>query len=101
MAERIRLWPFLIFVVFLTGIFYPISGSWKWGEGWLDALGFADFAGSTIVHSVGGWAALVGAIVLGPRLGKYKGGRVNPMPGSNLALGDTGHIYPVDGLVWV
>ena len=90
LAERIRLWPFLIFVVFLTGIFYPISGSWKWGEGWLDALGFADFAGSTIVHSVGGWAALVGAIVLGPRLGKYKGGRVNPMPGSNLALATLG-----------
>lgn len=90
LAERIKLWPFLIFVVVLTGILYPISGSWKWGEGWLDAAGFNDFAGSTIVHSVGGWAALAGAIVLGPRLGKYKDGRVNPMPGSNLALATLG-----------
>ncbi|MEM8655157.1 MAG: ammonium transporter [Pseudomonadota bacterium] len=90
LAERIKLWPFLIFVVVLTGIMYPISGSWKWGGGWLDAAGFQDFAGSTVVHSVGGWAALAGAIVLGPRLGKYKDGRVNPMPGSNLALATLG-----------
>ena len=90
LAERIKLWPFLIFVVVLTGILYPISGSWKWGGGWLDAAGFNDFAGSTIVHSVGGWAALAGAIILGPRLGKYKDGRVNPMPGSNLALATLG-----------
>ncbi len=89
-AERIKLWPFLIFVVVLTGLMYPISGSWKWGGGWLDAAGFQDFAGSTVVHSVGGWAALAGVIVLGPRLGKYKDGRVNPMPGSNLALATLG-----------
>jgi Amt family ammonium transporter len=90
LAERIKLWPFLAFVVVLTGFMYPISGSWQWGGGWLSELGFSDFAGSTIVHSVGGWAALAGAIVLGPRLGKYKDGRVNPMPGSNLALATLG-----------
>ncbi|WP_415922161.1 ammonium transporter [Tateyamaria sp. SN6-1] len=90
LAERIKLWPFLIFVVVLTGIMYPISGSWQWGGGWLSEMGFSDFAGSTVVHSVGGWAALAGAIVLGPRLGKYKDGRVNPMPGSNLALATLG-----------
>ncbi len=90
LAERIKLWPFLIFVIVLTGILYPISGSWQWGGGWLSELGFSDFAGSTIVHSVGGWAALAGAIVLGPRLGKYKDGKVNPMPGSNLALATLG-----------
>ncbi len=90
LAERIKLWPFLIFVVLLTGVMYPISGSWKWGGGWLDQMGFQDFAGSTVVHSVGGWAALAGAIVLGPRLGKYKDGKVNPMPGSNLALATLG-----------
>ena len=95
MAERVKLWPFLIFVVVLTGILYPISGSWQWFEGddtmgWLRALGFSDFAGSTVVHSVGGWAALAGALILGPRIGKYKDGRVNPMPGSNLALATLG-----------
>ncbi|WP_299966237.1 ammonium transporter [uncultured Roseobacter sp.] len=90
LAERIKLWPFLIFVVVLTGVFYPISGAWQWGGGWLSAAGFNDFAGSTIVHSVGGWAALAGALILGPRLGKYKDGRVNPMPGSNLALATLG-----------
>ena len=90
LAERIKLWPFLIFVIILTGVMYPISGSWQWGGGWLSELGFSDFAGSTVVHSVGGWAALAGAIVLGPRLGKYKDGKVNPMPGSNLALATLG-----------
>ena len=90
LAERIKLWPFLIFVIVLTGFMYPITGSWQWGGGWLSELGFSDFAGSTVVHSVGGWAALAGAIVLGPRLGKYKDGRVNPMPGSNLALATLG-----------
>ncbi|MDA5556520.1 ammonium transporter [Shimia sp. MMG029] len=90
LAERIKLWPFLAFVVVLTGILYPISGSWQWGGGWLSELGFSDFAGSTIVHSVGGWAALAGAIVLGPRIGKYKDGRTVPMPGSNLALATLG-----------
>ncbi|MFO7853655.1 MAG: ammonium transporter [Paracoccaceae bacterium] len=91
LAERIKLWPFLIFVIVLTALIYPIQASWKWGGGFLDSeLGFLDFAGSTVVHSVGGWAALVGAIVLGPRIGKYKDGRVNPMPGSNLALATLG-----------
>ena len=90
LAERIKLWPFLAFVAVLTGIMYPISGSWQWGGGWLSELGFSDFAGSTIVHSVGGWAALAGAIVLGPRLGKYKDGKTVPMPGSNLALATLG-----------
>jgi Amt family ammonium transporter len=90
LAERIKLWPFLIFVIILTGFMYPISGSWQWGGGWLAEAGFSDFAGSTVVHSVGGWAALAGAIVLGPRLGKYKDGKVNPMPGSNLALATLG-----------
>jgi Amt family ammonium transporter len=91
LAERIKLWPFLIFTVALTALIYPIQASWKWGGGFLDSMGFLDFAGSTVVHSVGGWAALVGAIILGPRLGKYgKDGRVNPIPGSNLALATLG-----------
>ncbi|PTX58093.1 ammonium transporter [Litoreibacter ponti] len=89
-AERIRLWPFLIFVIILTGIIYPLQASWKWGGGFLDEMGFLDFAGSTVVHSVGGWAALVGAIILGPRIGKYKDGKTIPMPGSNLALATLG-----------
>ena len=90
LAERIKLWPFLVFVVLLTSVIYPIQASWKWGGGFLDAMGFQDFAGSTVVHSVGGWAALCGAIILGPRLGKYKDGRVVPFPGSNLALATLG-----------
>jgi len=90
LAERIKLWPFLVFVVVLTGFMYPITGSWQWGGGWLSEMGFSDFAGSTIVHSVGGWAALAGAIVLGSRIGKYKDGKVHPMPGSNLALATLG-----------
>ncbi|MDX1785039.1 MAG: ammonium transporter [Roseovarius sp.] len=90
-AERIKLWPFLAFVIVLTAVIYPVQASWKWGGGFLDAMGFQDFAGSTVVHSVGGWAALMGAIILGPRLGKYsKDGRVTPMPGSNLALATLG-----------
>ena len=91
LAERIKVWPFLIFVVVLTGIIYPIQGSWVWGGGFLAERGFSDFAGSTLVHSVGGWAALVGAIILGPRKGKYgPGGRVNPLPGANLPLATLG-----------
>jgi Amt family ammonium transporter len=90
LAERIKLWPFLFFVIILTGIIYPLQASWKWGGGFLDEMGFLDFAGSTVVHSVGGWAALAGALILGPRIGKYKDGRVNPMPGSNLALATLG-----------
>ena len=91
LAERIKLWPFLIFTVLLTAVIYPIQASWKWGGGFLDGMGFQDFAGSTVVHSVGGWAALTGAIILGPRLGKYAtDGKVNPIPGSNLALATLG-----------
>ena len=90
-AERVKLWPFLVFVVLLTAFIYPIQASWKWGGGFLDGMGFQDFAGSTIVHSVGGWAALVAAIVIGPRLGRYgKDGRVTPFPGSNLTLATLG-----------
>jgi Amt family ammonium transporter len=91
LAERIKLWPFLIFTILLTAVIYPIQASWKWGGGFLDGMGFQDFAGSTVVHSVGGWAALTGAIILGPRIGKYaQDGKVNPIPGSNLALATLG-----------
>jgi len=90
LAERIKLWPFLIFTVVLTGFIYPIEASWQWGGGFLSEMGFSDFAGSTLVHAAGGFAALAGALILGPRLGKYKDGRVNPMPGSNLALATLG-----------
>jgi len=91
LAERIKLWPFLLFTFVLTALIYPFQASWKWGGGFLDALGFLDFAGSTVVHSVGGWAALAGAIVLGARRGKYgPDGRVTPMPGANLPLATLG-----------
>ena len=90
MAERVKLWPFLLFTVVLTGIIYPIEASWQWGGGWLSELGFSDFAGSTLVHAAGGFAALAGVLILGPRIGKYKDGRVVPMPGSNLALATLG-----------
>lgn len=90
-AERIRVFPFLIFTVVLTGVIYPIEASWQWGEGWLSDMGFSDFAGSTLVHATGGFAALAGAIVLGARHGKYRAdGRVQAMPGSNLALATLG-----------
>ena len=85
MAERVRLWSFFIFTIFLTGLIYPIVGAWTWGGGWLDEMGFQDFAGSTIVHSTGGWAALAGALVVGPRLGKFRpDGSVKPTPPSNV-----------------
>ncbi|WP_037264224.1 ammonium transporter [Roseivivax halodurans] len=91
LAERIKLWPFLIFVVVLTGFIYPIEASWQWGGGWLSEMGFSDFAGSTLVHAAGGFAALAGALILGPRIGKYgKDGRTVPIPGSNLALATLG-----------
>ncbi|MEJ2519661.1 MAG: ammonium transporter [Desulfuromonadales bacterium] len=90
-AERIKLWSFLAFCVILCGVIYPIQGAWGWGGGWLSEMGFSDYAGSTIVHSVGGWAALTGAIILGARKGKYgKDGRINPMPGSNIPLATLG-----------
>jgi len=91
LAERIKLWPFLIFTAVLTGIIYPIQGSWEWGTGWLDDMGFSDFAGSTLVHSTGGWAALTGALILGARLGKYgPKGEVRPIPGSSMPLATLG-----------
>ena len=91
LAERIKLIPFLIFVVLLCGIIYPIQGAWQWGGGFLSELGFSDFAGSTIVHSTGGWAALMGALILGARAGRYTSdGKVNPMPGSSMPLATLG-----------
>ena len=90
-AERIKLKSFFIFVVVLCGFIYPIQGSWSWGGGFLSEAGFLDFAGSSIVHGVGGWAALTGAIILGARKGKYADdGSVTPMPGSNLPLATLG-----------
>lgn len=90
-AERIKVWPFLIFVVVLTAFIYPVQASWVWGGGWLDQMGFSDFAGSTLVHSTGGWAALTGAIILGARKGKYgPNGEVQPIPGANLPLATLG-----------
>lgn len=90
-AERIKVWPFLIFAVIMTGLIYPIFGAWTWGGGWLAEMGFSDFAGSTIVHSVGGWAALVGCIILGARKGKYAAdGSVTPIAGANMPLATLG-----------
>ncbi|MEF2552217.1 ammonium transporter [Aurantimonas sp. A2-1-M11] len=91
LAERIKLWPFLAFTVILTGFIYPIAGSWQWGAGWLSVMGFSDFAGSTLVHSVGGWAALAGALLLGARKGRFAAdGRGVAMPGSSIPLATLG-----------
>ena len=90
-AERMKVIPFLLFAVIMTAIIYPIYGSWTWGGGFLAEFGFSDFAGSTIVHSVGGWAALVGCLVIGARKGKYnQDGAVNALPGANLPLSTLG-----------
>ncbi len=89
-AGRIKLRSFLVFTVFFVGLVYPWVGSWKWGGGWLDQMGFYDFAGSTLVHSVGGWGALAGALILGPRIGKYYGNVVHAIPGSNMPLATIG-----------
>ncbi|MBI4537863.1 MAG: ammonium transporter [candidate division NC10 bacterium] len=90
-AERIQFRAFIVFSFAMVGVIYPIVGHWIWGGGWLAKLGMFDFAGSTVVHSVGGWAALAGIVVLGPRLGKYgKGGRVNPIPGHNMTAATIG-----------
>ena len=89
-AERIKYGAFLIFSFLLVAISYPITGHWVWDGGWLSEMGFSDFAGSTVVHSVGGWAALVGAAILGPRLGKYQNGRVNALPGHNMGFATLG-----------
>jgi Amt family ammonium transporter len=89
-AERIKLNSFLIFSTIYVALIYPVVGMWHWGGGWLAELGFHDFAGSTLVHSVGGWGALAGVIVLGPRIGKYVGGRVRPIMGHSLPLATIG-----------
>ena len=91
LAERVLIWPFFAFVVILTAILYPISGSWQWGGGWLSEMGFSDFAGSTIVHSVGGWAALTGAILLGARKGKFDSkGNAVVMAGQSIPMATLG-----------
>jgi len=89
-AERIKYISFIVFSFVLVGILYPISGHWIWGGGWLAELGFWDFAGSTVVHSVGGWAALAGVLILGPRLGKYKDGKIFPITGHNMTSATLG-----------
>jgi len=90
-AERIKFVSFILFSALLVAFVYPIGGHWVWGSGWLAQLGFRDFAGSTVVHSLGGWAALVGAYVLGPRTGKFlSGGRIRPIPGHNLSFATLG-----------
>ena len=97
-AERIEFKSYLIYSALVSAVVYPISGHWMWGslagessQGWLEALGFHDFAGSTVVHSVGGWIALAGAMMLGPRIGKYRhDGKANPIPGHSLVLGTLG-----------
>jgi Amt family ammonium transporter len=85
-AERIKLEAYVVFTLVYVSLVYPIIGSWKWGYGWLNTLGFYDFAGSTLVHSVGGWGALAGILVLGPRVGKYIDGKINPIPGHSMPL---------------
>ena len=90
-AERMKLWAFLAFAVVMTGVIYPISGYWTWGEGWLDAAGFSDYAGSGIVHMAGAAAALAGVLVLGARKGKYgPNGQINAIPGANMPLATLG-----------
>ncbi len=87
LAERVSMWSFFIFTLILTAVIYPIVGAWTWGGGWLSSMGFQDFAGSTVVHSTGGWAALAGAIVVGPRLGKFRrDGSIKTTPPSNVIL---------------
>lgn len=91
MAERTQFKSYLFYSVFLTAFIYPVVGHWIWGGGWLSNIGMIDFAGSTVVHSVGGWAALIGAIILGPRIGKYTAdGKANAIPGHNLPLAALG-----------
>jgi len=90
-AERMRLWPFLVFAVFMVGFIYPVEGYWKWGGGFLDQLGFQDFAGSVVVHMAGAAAALAAVIIIGPRKGKYgKNGEVHAIPGANLPMATLG-----------
>ena len=93
MAERTKFGAYLIYSLVITLVIYPISGHWIWGGGWLSEMGFIDFAGSTVVHSVGGWAALMGAALLGPRMGKYVNGKPRAIPGHNLVLGLWGCLF--------
>ena len=90
LAERIKIWPFFLFAAILTGVIYPIEMGWQWGGGWLSAAGFSDFAGSTLVHAAGGAAALAGAIVLGPRLGRFNNGKLVPFASSSIPLATLG-----------
>jgi Amt family ammonium transporter len=90
MAERTKFTSYLIYSAIISTFIYPISGHWIWGGGWLAQMGMHDFAGSTVVHSVGGWLALTGAFVLGPRIGKYKNGKINAIPGHSITLGTLG-----------
>lgn len=92
-AERVKLGAYLVFAFVYVMLVYPIAGSWFWGEGWLDGMGFHDLAGSTLVHSVGGWGALAGVIVLGPRFGRYVGRKIKAMPGHNLAFATMGVFF--------
>ncbi|MDG2150837.1 MAG: ammonium transporter, partial [Polaribacter sp.] len=89
-AERMKIGSFMIFTLIYVGFIYPIAGSWKWGGGFLHELGFYDFAGSTLVHSVGGWAALVAVWLLGARIGKFKNGKPQAIPGHNIPLATAG-----------
>ena len=95
-AERIKFGEFVIFALVLTAVIYPIAGSWQWNGGWLSEMGFIDFAGSSIVHSVGAWAGLVGAMLLGPRIGKYVGGKVQAIPGHNMSIATLGAL-----ILWI
>jgi Amt family ammonium transporter len=95
-AGRMKFGAYLVYSAVLTGLIYPIGGMWKWGGGWLDAMGFHDFAGSVVVHAVGGFAGLAGALVLGPRLGRFVKGKSIPMPGHNLAIAALGVL-----ILWV
>merc|ERR1711939_674278 len=95
-AERVKFGEFVVFALVLTAFIYPISGSWQWNGGWLSELGFIDFAGSSIVHSVGAWAGLVGAMLLGPRIGKFIEGRPQAIPGHNMAIATLGAL-----ILWI
>ncbi|MGB4415176.1 MAG: ammonium transporter, partial [Paludibacter sp.] len=90
MAERTKFISYLVYSAVISTIIYPISGHWIWGGGWLAQMGMHDFAGSTVVHSVGGWLALTGAWILGPRIGKYKNGKIYAIPGHSITLGTLG-----------
>jgi len=95
-AERVKFGEFVVFAIILTGFIYPVAGSWKWNGGFLDSMGFIDFAGSSIVHSVGAWAGLIGAMLLGPRIGKYVDGKPKAMPGHNMAIATLGAL-----ILWI